>query len=104
MDKESKASFTDRVHYPATWVYQIDRCNRCRTFNEPNNFIRSVETLLSSLFKPLRQEVQEYINTLPEQDDFDLCVLVFEKIIDVLQESGYLKAMKKEVETGSDNE
>lgn len=104
MKEDSKASFTDRVHYPATWVYQIDRCNKCRSFNEPNNFMRSVETLLSSLFKPLREQVQQYINTLEEGDDYKICILVYEKIIDVLQENGYLKAMHRQVESGSDNE
>lgn len=103
-ENEDRAGYRDFTHYSQLWIRQIDRINVCRSFNEPNNFMRSVETLLSSLFPNLRNEVQEYIDTLPEQNEFDLCVLVFEKIIEVLYKSGYLKTTQREVETGSDTE
>jgi len=104
MKEDDKAGYRDFVHYPMTWIRQIDRCNKCRSYHEPNNFIRSVETLLSSLFPNLRKEVETYIDTLPDQDEYDLCVLVYEKIISVLYVNGYLKTTQREVESGSDSE
>ena len=103
MTNNEKAGYRDFVHYPMTWIRQIDRCNKCRSYREPNNFMSSVETLLSSLFPNLRKEVMDHINTLDEQDQYELCIIVFEKIIDILFENGYLKTIKQNIESGVDD-
>lgn len=101
-DIKAESSWYDRVSYSNVFVFQLERIFQAKMFKEFGNYRRGIDTIIISLYKPLREEVQKYIDTLPEMDEEELYDMVLERIIDELTEKGYLKHEKTDVATGGE--
>lgn len=98
---DEKAQYQDKLKYSNIWIEQISRIMKERTFREFGHYKRGLSILISSLFKNMRQEVEDYVKTLdPEMDEEEYYDIIFEFVVDLLTDAGYLKHSGRDIELG----
>lgn len=101
---DDRAQYQDKLKYSNVWIEQISRIMKERTYREFGAYKRGLSILVSSLFKNFRQEVEKYIATLDENmDEEEYYDSVFEYVVDILTDAGYLKHSSREIELGAEN-
>ena len=91
---EEKASYLDKTKFSDTWVLLIRRATLARIILDLPEYRRCIDTLLLVLIRKERDLAVNYLNELrklnPNFDENKLYDLVLTRIIDLLNEGGYL--------------
>lgn len=93
-----QASKRDKVAYTQHWIELIRHATNLRINRDNGGYIVAMKMLVSSLLSEERKDVRAYItekhkgqfDNMVELEQSELYDDILEKVIDVLQEKGYL--------------